>query len=414
MGNKISLQFNGQTLTLEEDGVSFGSFTAISGKPGYSTPEYQGFRNHGPIPEGTYNLGPVQRASPADIIVGLIGKIAAPFEIKVGAWPGGPVAWGQERIDLTPVDPNAALGRSGFTIHGGWYPGSAGCIDLTASMPLLADVIENIGLNIQLVVKYEWLHTIADARALDRDTMQYYVSPKDFYNSPSEGQTMRPGTNPAPHTIADARAQERDYANSQGSRPSVNPNDTYTSVLADVANSGRPGWGTNGGTGSTGGGGHPYTGGGGSSGSSVSGGRGTPSPTTGGAKPAKDYGGKDEGSKLGPGSKPKDKKPDNDPGKKGPQPVVLDLDGNGFEIDTLGTSSTFVAMDETGLLTRTAWARGNDGVLVIDANGDGKISNSKEFVFTEWAPTGSRGCIRLAVSMVSLSGKLSAEAGGLT
>ncbi len=32
----------------------------------------------------------------------------------------------------------------------------------------------------------------------------------------------------------------------------------------------------------------------------------------------------------------------------------------------------------------------NDGVLVIDANGDGKISSSKEFVFTEWAPTGSR------------------------
>ncbi|WP_300013561.1 FG-GAP-like repeat-containing protein [uncultured Roseobacter sp.] len=40
-----------------------------------------------------------------------------------------------------------------------------------------------------------------------------------------------------------------------------------------------------------------------------------------------------------------------------------------------------------GLLHRTAWAGDGDGVLFIDDDGDGAISEKKEYVFTEWDPT---------------------------
>ncbi|WP_245502896.1 beta strand repeat-containing protein [Rhizobium ruizarguesonis] len=50
----------------------------------------------------------------------------------------------------------------------------------------------------------------------------------------------------------------------------------------------------------------------------------------------------------------------------------------------MSTSSKFVDLDGDGYQHRTAWAGAGTGVLVIDANSDGKISQSNEFVFTEW------------------------------
>ncbi|WP_210327727.1 calcium-binding protein [Aminobacter carboxidus] len=74
-------------------------------------------------------------------------------------------------------------------------------------------------------------------------------------------------------------------------------------------------------------------------------------------------------------------------GGKNTAPVLLDLTGNGINLDTISTSSTFVDLDGDGYQHRTAWAGKGTGVLVIDADGDGKISRSSEFVFTEWDPT---------------------------
>lgn len=68
-------------------------------------------------------------------------------------------------------------------------------------------------------------------------------------------------------------------------------------------------------------------------------------------------------------------------------PVILDLDGNGLSVNTLNTSSQFVDLDGDGYQHRTAWAGDGNGVLVLDADGDGKISRSSEFVFTEWDQT---------------------------
>lgn len=65
-------------------------------------------------------------------------------------------------------------------------------------------------------------------------------------------------------------------------------------------------------------------------------------------------------------------------------PVLLDLNQNGLDIDPLFSSARFVDFSGNGFQQQTAWAGQGDGVLVLDADGDGKISRSSEFVFTEW------------------------------
>jgi hypothetical protein len=65
-------------------------------------------------------------------------------------------------------------------------------------------------------------------------------------------------------------------------------------------------------------------------------------------------------------------------------PLLLDLEGNGFDIDPLFASSFFADLNGDGQQARMAWAGKGTGVLVIDADGDGKISQKKEFAFTKW------------------------------
>lgn len=79
-------------------------------------------------------------------------------------------------------------------------------------------------------------------------------------------------------------------------------------------------------------------------------------------------------------------KGDKDNGWNG-HPVLLDLEGNGLSIKPLTSSSQFIDLEGNGYQHRTAWAGAGNGVLVLDADGDGKISRSSEFVFTEWDQT---------------------------
>lgn len=69
------------------------------------------------------------------------------------------------------------------------------------------------------------------------------------------------------------------------------------------------------------------------------------------------------------------------------KPIVLDLDGNGINIDRLSDSNVFMDLDGDGLQNRTAWAAAGDGVLVRDAGNDGIISLDTEVDFTAWDPT---------------------------
>lgn len=69
------------------------------------------------------------------------------------------------------------------------------------------------------------------------------------------------------------------------------------------------------------------------------------------------------------------------------KPILLDISGKGLSIDTLGSSQQFIDIAGDGYQHRTAWAGDGTGVLVLDADGDGKISRSSEFMFTEWDQT---------------------------
>ncbi|EHS51049.1 hypothetical protein PDO_5270, partial [Rhizobium sp. PDO1-076] len=68
-------------------------------------------------------------------------------------------------------------------------------------------------------------------------------------------------------------------------------------------------------------------------------------------------------------------------------PILLDLDGNGLTITKLDDSSHFFDIHGDGYQHRAAWAGAGDGVLVFDADNDGKISNRKEVVLTDWDPS---------------------------
>ena len=75
----------------------------------------------------------------------------------------------------------------------------------------------------------------------------------------------------------------------------------------------------------------------------------------------------------------------------GRRPILLDLDGNGIQINGLNRSTVFMEGEE-GLKHRTAWAGAGDGVLFYDTEtvgqaGYNEISDIREYVFTEWDPT---------------------------
>ena len=61
-------------------------------------------------------------------------------------------------------------------------------------------------------------------------------------------------------------------------------------------------------------------------------------------------------------------------------PIVLDLDGDGVEFSSLA-AGVHHDYNGDGLLEATAWVGADDGILAFDANGDGKVSGSGEFVF---------------------------------
>jgi len=69
------------------------------------------------------------------------------------------------------------------------------------------------------------------------------------------------------------------------------------------------------------------------------------------------------------------------------RPILLDLDGDGFDVTRLDQSSVYFDITGDGYKHRTAWAGNGDGVLMVDADGNGVISSRKEVIFTDWDPT---------------------------
>ena len=58
-------------------------------------------------------------------------------------------------------------------------------------------------------------------------------------------------------------------------------------------------------------------------------------------------------------------------------PLILDLDGDGTETISVDAGAYF-DHDANGFAEQTAWAGADDGLLVMDRNGDGTIDNGKE------------------------------------
>lgn len=156
-------KFDGQNMTLVEnkDGqVKEHALSAVSGRPNRDgtfsyNEQRQRIKNVGPIPEGqhTIDLNSIEYIKDQSAVNRLAGAITPtahkantllkkylgpaipPVRLSytkiLGHFPGDKKAWGEGRVDIR-LDPNIAMEtkRSGITAHGGWDPGSAGCIDL--------------------------------------------------------------------------------------------------------------------------------------------------------------------------------------------------------------------------------------------------------------------------------------------
>ncbi|MCP4354393.1 MAG: hypothetical protein GY793_01930 [Proteobacteria bacterium] len=58
-------------------------------------------------------------------------------------------------------------------------------------------------------------------------------------------------------------------------------------------------------------------------------------------------------------------------------PLVLDLDGDGLELNSMDSGIRF-DMDNDGFAENTSWVKADDGLLVMDKNGNGTIDNITE------------------------------------
>ena len=139
--------FDGKKFTLYENDKPIMSWNAVSGKDGYRSPEYQNLKDTGPIPEGTYvaRQSELQHITPYGIIAGIA---------NAGTWPGSLYSWGASRVKLESSQQTNTYGRGGFYIHGGWVPGSAGCIDLTSNIDNFVALFDYIGNDLIIKVEY--------------------------------------------------------------------------------------------------------------------------------------------------------------------------------------------------------------------------------------------------------------------
>jgi RHS repeat-associated protein len=120
------LSFDGKRLTATDaEGNVIDSWKASSGRPGTTFAD-QWRKDIGPIPEGDYSVNPGKIERWHDLPI--LKRIAADFGLT-NTWKGGPPAWGHYRVPID-IPGGSILGRGTFFIHGGWTPGSAGCIDV--------------------------------------------------------------------------------------------------------------------------------------------------------------------------------------------------------------------------------------------------------------------------------------------
>lgn len=95
---------------LDENGQTRKRFKATSGKPGVKG---HTLKDKGPIPPGEYAVKPAE--------VSKAGWMREHLDWR---------DWGKYRVPMHPDGKTDTHGRSGFFLHGGKRPGSAGCVDV--------------------------------------------------------------------------------------------------------------------------------------------------------------------------------------------------------------------------------------------------------------------------------------------
>ena len=141
------MTFNGQNLGLYNNTGLVNNLDAQSGQDNYQSGIYQNVVNKGPIPEGTYyaNQDRRQNITAFDTVAGIVGH---------GKWAGSLPAWGTSRVWLNPDMNTNTYGRDGFSIHGGWSKGSAGCIDIPWQTGKLSNYLDDCQDSVPVYVKY--------------------------------------------------------------------------------------------------------------------------------------------------------------------------------------------------------------------------------------------------------------------
>lgn len=147
------MTFDGQNLGLYKNSEQIKSLNAQSGHDDFQSAQYQNVAGKGPLPEGTYYVNQDQRQ---DITLkdAAIGTVTGLFNINKGKWKGGPAAWGTKRVWLQPDGNTNTYGRDGFSIHGGWSKGSAGCIDIPWQTGKLSNYLDDCQDSVPLYAKY--------------------------------------------------------------------------------------------------------------------------------------------------------------------------------------------------------------------------------------------------------------------
>ena len=147
------MRFDGKNLNLFSNNQKVNSLDAMSGQPDYQAKKFQNVPNKGPIPEGTYYANQTQRQT-IGVLDAAIGAATGILGVNRGTWKGSLPAWGMRRIWLKPDSDTNTYGRDGFTIHGGFSKGSAGCIDLASYMDNFVKYFKQTRQDLPLEVKY--------------------------------------------------------------------------------------------------------------------------------------------------------------------------------------------------------------------------------------------------------------------
>ncbi len=88
-----ALQFDGSKLTLQENDEPIISWPAVWGRQGTQGPEYQSYRDHDPLPQGSYRAKVSKMQHYDD--TSTLDRLAGVFDR--GTWRGGTTAWGNHR-----------------------------------------------------------------------------------------------------------------------------------------------------------------------------------------------------------------------------------------------------------------------------------------------------------------------------